>query len=78
MGYPLHGQDLSLEVTPLQARAAWAVGWSKPAFCGREALLRERERGPARLLWGVRAIDRGVPRPHGPFWSRPGARGWAR
>ena len=39
MGYPLHGQDLSPKITPLQARAGWAVGWSKPAFWGREALL---------------------------------------
>jgi aminomethyltransferase len=64
MGYPLHGQDLSRAVTPLQARTGWAVGWSKPAFWGREALLREREAGPARLLWGVLATERGVPRPH--------------
>ena len=26
MGYPLHGQDLTLEITPVQARAGWAVG----------------------------------------------------
>jgi aminomethyltransferase len=64
MGYPLHGQDLSLDITPVQARAGWAVGWKKPAFWGRDVLLAERERGPARLLWGVRALDRGIPRPH--------------
>jgi len=66
MGYPLHGQDLSLQVTPVQARSGWAVGWSKPAFWGREALLAEREAGPARLLWGLEALDRGIPRPHLP------------
>jgi len=64
MGYPLHGQDLSLDITPVQARSGWAVGWSKPAFWGREALLAERERGAARLLWGLLALDRGIPRPH--------------
>src|SRR5690349_18239337 len=64
MGYPLHGQDLSLEITPVQARSGWAVGWSKPAFWGREALLAERERGAARLLWGIEALERGIPRPH--------------
>jgi aminomethyltransferase len=26
MGYPLHGQDLSLEITPVQAGSGWAVG----------------------------------------------------
>ena len=64
MGYPLHGQDLSLEITPVQARAGWAVGWKKPAFWGREALLAEKERVPHRLLWGLEALDRGIPRPH--------------
>ena len=62
MGYPLHGHELSLEITPVQARAGWAVGWAKPAFWGREALLAERERGPARRAWGLLALDRGVPR----------------
>jgi aminomethyltransferase len=64
MGYPLHGQDLSLQITPVQARAGWAVGWKKQAFWGREALLAEKEAGPRRLLWGLRQIDRAVPRPH--------------
>jgi aminomethyltransferase len=64
MGYPLHGQDLSLEITPVQARVGFAVGWSKPAFWGREALVRERETGPRRLSWGLDAEDRGIPRPH--------------
>jgi aminomethyltransferase len=63
MGYPLHGQDLSLEITPVQARVNWAVGWKKPAFWGREALLAEKETGPARLLWGLKAYGRGSPRP---------------
>jgi aminomethyltransferase len=66
MGYPLHGQDLSLQITPVQARSGWAVGWSKPEFWGREALLAEKAAGPARLLWGLEALDRGIPRPHLP------------
>jgi aminomethyltransferase len=64
MGYPLHGQDLSLSITPSQARTGWAVGWKKPAFWGREALLAEREAGPPRLLFGLVSLDRGIPRPH--------------
>jgi aminomethyltransferase len=66
MGYPLHGQDLSRDITPVQAGAGWAVGWRKPRFWGRAALLAEREAGPARRLWGLRATGRGVPRPHMP------------
>lgn len=63
MGYPLHGQDLSREVTPSQARLGFAVGWRKERFWGREAILAEREAGPARTLRGLRAAGRGIPRP---------------
>ncbi|MDP3713619.1 MAG: glycine cleavage system aminomethyltransferase GcvT [Mycobacteriales bacterium] len=66
MGYPLHGQDLSLEITPVQARAGWAVGWNKDAYWGRDALLKEKAAGPHRLLWGLESLDRGIPRAHMP------------
>jgi aminomethyltransferase len=62
MGYPLHGQDLSEDITPVQAGSGWAVGWSKPEFWGRKALLAEKEAGPLRRLRGLRASGRGVPR----------------
>ena len=62
MGYPLHGHELSLAISPLQAHSGWAVGWSKEAFWGRDALLAEKQAGPARLLRGLRAVGRGVPR----------------
>ena len=64
MGYPLHGQDLSLDISPVQARSGWAVGWDKPAFWGRDALVEEKAAGPRRLLWGLESQDRGIPRAH--------------
>ncbi|MBG0568119.1 glycine cleavage system aminomethyltransferase GcvT [Actinoplanes aureus] len=64
MGYPLHGQDLSLEISPVQARSGWAVGWDKPAFWGREALLAEKAAGPRRQLRGLVLTGRGIPRGH--------------
>ena len=63
MGYPLHGHELSLDISPLQARCGWAIGWKKDAFWGRDALLAEKEAGPRRLLRGLRAVGRGVLRP---------------
>ncbi|WP_328381671.1 glycine cleavage system aminomethyltransferase GcvT [Micromonospora zamorensis] len=63
MGYPLHGQDLSLDISPVQARSGWAVGWDKPAFWGRDALLAEKAAGPRRTLRGLVAVDRAIPRP---------------
>jgi aminomethyltransferase len=72
MGYPLHGQDLSPEISPLQARSGWAVGWKKEAFWGRAALLAEKAAGPARLLRGLESLDRGIPRAHMPVLSATG------
>ena len=46
MGYPLHGQDITIDVTPNQAGLGWAVGWKKDAFWGRDALSPRRR--PAR------------------------------
>jgi aminomethyltransferase len=63
MGYPLHGQDISLDVTPNQARLGWAVGWSKDTFWGKDVLTKEKADGPTRLLRGVVAQGRGIPRP---------------
>lgn len=63
MGYPLHGHELSLDISPLQARCGWAIGWKKDNFWGRDALLAEKAGGPHRLLRGLRATGRGVLRP---------------
>lgn len=63
MGYPLHGNDLSPQITPVQARLRWAVGWNKPDFVGKQALSEEREAGPRRMLRGLLAQDRSIPRP---------------
>jgi aminomethyltransferase len=64
MGYALHGQDLGPEISPVQARVGWAVGWRKDRFFGRDALLAEKEQGPHRVSWGLLALDRGVLRSH--------------
>lgn len=59
----MHGHELSLDISPLQARCGWAIGWQKDAFFGRNALLAEKEVGPRRLLRGLRTVGRGVLRP---------------
>lgn len=61
MGYALYGHELSRDINPLEARLAWAIAWDTP-FRGRAALLAIKERGPARLLHGIRLAERGVPR----------------
>jgi aminomethyltransferase len=65
MGYPLYGQDLSPERTPLEAGLGWAVAWQKGDFRGRAALLRRREAGFAERLRGLVLEERRhIPRAH--------------
>lgn len=61
-GLPLHGHELGPGITPLQAGLGWVVGWDKPAFAGRTALLAERERGASRILRGLAVPGRQPPR----------------
>jgi aminomethyltransferase len=64
MGYPLHGHDLSPDITPVQARSGWAVGWKKDTFWGKDALVAEKAAGPMRVSWGLLVSGRGIPRDH--------------
>jgi aminomethyltransferase len=69
MGYPLHGNDISPERTPLEAGLSWAVAMDKGEFPGREALERQKEKGIPSRLWGLRMRDRLIPRPHYPVFA---------
>jgi aminomethyltransferase len=62
MGYPLHGHELSLEISPVQASAGWAIGWKKENFRGSEVLREQREAGKVRTLRALKSNDRGIPR----------------
>jgi aminomethyltransferase len=69
MGYALHGQELSPSISPIMGGVSWAVGWSKPAFWGKDALEAQRAAGAPRHLVGLKAQGRGIPRPHMTVWS---------
>ena len=62
MGYPLHGHELSLEISPVMASASWAVGWNKGEFQGSEVLQSQKRDGVSRRLVALRSLDRGIPR----------------
>ena len=49
-GYRSWGHDIGADDTPLEAGLGFAVAFKKDAFMGREALLRQRDRGLARRL----------------------------
>jgi aminomethyltransferase len=62
MGYPLHGNDLSTDVSPYEARLGWAVKLDRDDFRGRDALAAAKRAGPARRLFGIRVDGRRPPR----------------
>lgn len=63
MGFPLWGQDLTEDTTPLEAGLGWVVDWDHE-FVGRAALEEERAAGSVRRLVAFRTPDRRIPR-HG-------------
>lgn len=62
MGYPLHGHELSLQITPVEASASWAVGWKKESFIGSEILKGQKEGRASRKSCAIKSLDRGIPR----------------
>lgn len=62
---PLYGQELSKDISPLEAGIGFAVKLQKdPKFIGQDALIAQKEAGLPRKLVGVEMIDKGIPR-HG-------------
>ena len=62
MGYPLHGHELSLQISPVEASASWAVGWKKEGFIGSEILKGQKDGGASRKSFAIKFLDRGIPR----------------
>ena len=60
---PLYGHEITSDISPIEARLSFAVGFYKN-FIGRDALLKIKLERPSRLLVGFEMVDRGVPR-HG-------------
>jgi aminomethyltransferase len=64
MCYCLYGNELNLDVSPLEAGIAWTVKMKKPGFIGKEALARQMEAGLKRTLVGFAVEGNRMPR-HG-------------
>lgn len=62
MGYPLYGNDIDEETSPLEAGLGWTVRLDKDEFVGRSALQRQKEEGISRKLCGFMLAERGFPR----------------
>jgi aminomethyltransferase len=67
---PLYGQELSKEITPIEAGIGFAVKTDKAVpFIGQEVLKAQKENGAPRKLVGIEMIDRGIPRSHYPVFA---------
>lgn len=73
MAYPLNGNDLSPERTPLEAGLGFCVALSKPEFIGREILERQKAEGLRTRLAAIELVGKGAPpRAHYPVLSEEG------
>jgi aminomethyltransferase len=61
MGYPLNGNDLSPERTPIEAGLGFFCDLEKGDFIGRETLARQKCDGPAIKLTALQYSDKGPP-----------------
>jgi aminomethyltransferase len=61
----LYGQELSKDITPIEAGIGFAVKPNKEAdFIGKEVLKQQKAEGAPRKIIGIEMIDKGIPR-HG-------------
>jgi aminomethyltransferase len=58
MGYPLHGHELSPEISPFEAGLGWVVSLDSADFPGARALREQKASGVSRALIGLRGADR--------------------
>ena len=61
-GYCLYDNDISEEITPLEAKLDFAVSFDKGYFIGKDALMRIKKGGISRVRVGIKLVDRGIPR----------------
>ncbi|HTS16394.1 MAG TPA: glycine cleavage system aminomethyltransferase GcvT [Verrucomicrobiae bacterium] len=68
MCYPLHGNDITDETTPLEAGLGRFVSFEKKLFVGQDVLVNQKEHGVDRKLVAFRMTKKSPPpRPHYPI-----------
>lgn len=64
VGLPLYGDELSEEITPIEASLSMFVKLDKPEFIGKEALAKQKSDGVTRRIVGIELEGNAIPR-HG-------------
>lgn len=62
MGFALYGHELSDTIAPNESVSAWTIKWDKPRFLGKEALEKIEKSSKMRHAYGIRLLDKGIPR----------------
>lgn len=76
--FPLHGHELSDDLSALSCGVGWVVKFQKGEFIGKEALLRDKEQGLPRKLCGFFVLDPGIVREGAKIFDGAGKEvGWA-
>lgn len=68
-GNALYGHEIDATTTPIEAGLGWAVAFGKGRFVGRDALLKQKEKGPQRKLAGFKMLDKSIAREHYPIFK---------
>jgi len=61
-GLCLYGNDLTEDISPLEARISFVVKFEKGEFIGRTALLKLKEQGLRQVRVGLKLLETGIPR----------------
>lgn len=64
VGLPLYGDELTDEISPVEAGLSMFVKFDKPFFVGREAVMAQKAEGPVKKVVGLELEDKAIPR-HG-------------
>ena len=64
VGLPLYGDELSAEISPIEASLSMFVKLDKPEFIGKEALAKQKAEGVKRRIVGLELEGNAIPR-HG-------------
>lgn len=64
VGLPLYGDELSEDITPVEAGLSMFVKTEKPEFIGKEAIVKQKEEGVKQKVVGLEIHDRAIAR-HG-------------